>query len=183
MKRPQKSEAVITDEAKIITLICFLLKNFSGLNESLLLEIVTVDELVSQFSLSDALTVIENKGLAHLSAKSASKEKAYVIKPAGEEWLSQFEGTLSAEVRRRLIKTGRQAIKLSDLKKTAKWGVVQENGQAWVFFVNFLNEIDGTCIMEIRIHSKSRDGAIIAQEKFLKNPVDILSNTIGNFIG
>jgi hypothetical protein len=36
--------------------------------------------------------------------------------------------------------------------------------------------------MEIKIYSKTEEGAVKVQEKFLKDPTKALSNSIANFI-
>ncbi|MCL2071754.1 MAG: DUF4364 family protein [Oscillospiraceae bacterium] len=175
MKIPALPKIVFKDEPKIITIVCFLLENIGTLKESELLEIVTVDGMVPQFKLSDTLTIIENKELALLTPKG------YTITEKGKEWLSQFENTLAATLRRKLLSIGKEVARLANLRKTARWQVSQTEGE-WVFYACFLNEVDGSRFIEIKFYSKTEKGALKAQEKFLKDPAKAFSETISNFI-
>ncbi|MCL2037138.1 MAG: DUF4364 family protein [Oscillospiraceae bacterium] len=184
MKIPELPKIVIEDEAKIITLVCYLLEYLGVLNESQLLEIVTVDEVVPQFKLNDALATIEKKELAE---RKESGENAFSITETGRAWLTQFENSLAVTLRRKMLGVGKEVVRLSALKKAVKWNVSQTKNaatgvSAWRFYACFLNEMDGTPVMEIKLYSKTKDGVLKAQEKFLKDPAKTLSETIGNFI-
>jgi hypothetical protein len=175
MKTSKLPKITITDEAKIITLVCYLLENIGSLTEEQLIETVTVDEIVPQFKLTDALTTIEKKGLATLS------DKVYKITKSGQAWLSEFENTLAVTLRNKLLSEGKEVVRLFDIRKTVRWGV-SKNDSSWVFHACLLNEIDGTPVMEIKIYSKTEAGVVRAQEKFLKDPAKALGDSINNFI-
>lgn len=176
MKLPKLPKIVVEDETKVITLICCLLENLGELTEPLLLEIITLHDTVSQFKLYDALTIIENKHLASITPKG------YAITADGRTWLSQFENSLPVSLRRKLIEAGKETVRLFKLKKAVKWSILRED-EDWVFYACFLNEMNGSRIMEVKIYAKTEEDAFKAQENFLSNPAMILSNTIGYFIG
>jgi hypothetical protein len=181
MKIPELPKIVITDDAKIITLVCYLLEYLGSLTEEQLLEIVTLDDVVAQFKLNDALATIEKKKLAALT------DNVYKIAEAGKSWLSEFENSLAITLRRKMLAVGKNVVRLSALKKAVKWNISQsENTKTgatlWRFYACFLNEMDGTPVMEIKIYSKTKDGAVKAQEKFLQDPAKALSDSIANFI-
>jgi hypothetical protein len=172
---PKLPPIKLTDDAKVITLVCYLLEYLGSLTEAQLLEIVTIDGIVAQFKLTDALTVMENKGL------TAFDGKAYTIIEAGKAWLSEFENTLAITLRRRMLQEGKDVVRLSSLSKAVKWSITHtDNG--WIFRALFLNEMDGKPVMEIKLYSKTKEGAVLAQEKFLQNPAKALSDSIANFI-
>ena len=165
----------ITDEAKIITLICYLLSNLGELTESMLLEIATVDDLVPQFKLSDSLAIAETKGLASVA------DKKYSITQSGKEWLSQFESSIAPTLRGKILRVGKEVVRLESLKKAIKWNISREQNN-WIFYACFVNEIDGSKVMELRLFSKTEEGAVKAQEKFLQDPAKVFSESIGNLI-
>ena len=178
MRIPEIPKISLKDEPKVITLVCFLIKNLTEVTESNLLEIVTSDDVVTQFRLSDALSVIEKKKLAVLD----KVKKTYTLTKAGEDWLHEFENTLPVTFRKRLIRQGRETLRLSELKKAAKWRISRNKDDVWTFYVCFMNETDGSPVMEIKIHSKTRDGAERIQAKFLENPAKVLKDSISGFI-
>jgi hypothetical protein len=172
--------ASIEDEAKVITLLCYLLEYLGGLTEAQMFEIATMDELVPQFKLNDALSKIEDKELATVT------DGVYKISEFGKSWLSEFENTLAVTLRRMVLQEGKNVIRLHELRKAVKWRVmeVDRDGceRVWAFYACFLNESDGSPLMEIKLYSKSKDDALTAQEKFLKDPSKALVDSIGNLI-
>ena len=180
-KIPELPKMVVEDEARVITLVCYLLEYLGGLSEGLLLEIVTVEGIVPPFALTGALTVIENKELAILSPETGF----YKITDVGREWLGEFETSLAITLRRKMLREGKDVLRLSALKKAVHWGVTETSGGDYVFSAVFLHEtgeMDGKPIMEIKLYSKTREGAVKAQEKFLQDPAKALTDTIGNLI-
>ncbi|MDR0222267.1 MAG: DUF4364 family protein [Oscillospiraceae bacterium] len=165
----------VTDEVKILTLVCLLLEKTGGLTEGQLLEIVTLDETVTQFGLIGALSVAEEKKLAE------SIKGLFVITEAGRNWLDEFEGALAVTIRGKMLREGEKVARLAKLKKAVKWDIIRENN-GWAFYACFLNEMDGTAVMEIKIHSKTKKHALEIQEKFLNNPSKIIKNTLSNFL-
>ncbi|MCL2634308.1 MAG: DUF4364 family protein [Oscillospiraceae bacterium] len=165
----------VTDEVKVLTLVCLLLEKSGGLTEPQLLEIVTVDDTISQFALNDALAVIENKKLAEVN------NGLFTITNNGLDWLSEFEGSVAPSIRRRMVKEAQEVVRLDKLRKAVKWSVVKDSS-GWVFCACFLNEINNTPVMEIKIHSKTKKAALEIQEKFLKDPAKIIKNTLSNFM-
>jgi hypothetical protein len=169
----------VEDETKVITLLCYLLEYLGGLTESQLLEIVTVDELVPQFRLSDALAVIEKKELAIIS------DRVYKLTETGKSWVSTFENSLAITLRRKVLQEGKNVVRLAELRKSVKWQVIEvkrDSGNVWAFHACFLNESDGSPLMEIKLYSKTKEGAVSAEEKFLTDPAKALGDSIGNFI-
>jgi len=175
MKTPKLPKIVIEDELKIITLVCYLLENLGSLTESQLLETVTVEDIVPQFKLGDALTTMEKKQFMTVTGN------AYRLEEAGKNWLSQFENSIAVTLRKKMLNEGKKVMLVSDLKKTAKWGV-SKTDKGWCFHAHLLNEFDGTPVMEINLYSKTEQGVLEMQEKFLKNPAKVLSSSISNFL-
>jgi hypothetical protein len=165
----------LTDEPKVITLICYLLEYLGGLTEEQLLETVTVDDIVSQFKLNDALSTMEKKDLASFNGK------VYCITQNGKDWLREFENSLAITLRRKMLAEGKDVVRLSSLKKAIKWSITETNN-GWIFRALFLNEMDGNPIMEIKLYSKTQEGALRIQDKFLQDPSKALSDSISNFI-
>ncbi|MCL1823388.1 MAG: DUF4364 family protein [Oscillospiraceae bacterium] len=182
MKTPElPSLAKIEDESKVITLLCYLLEYLGGLTESQLLEILTTGGLVEPFKLNDALAIIETRELATLKGDS------YSINEAGRTWLRGYENSLAITLRRMVLQNGKDVVRLSELRKSVKWRVAEVMSKSgvsggWVFHACFLNEKDGSPIMEIKLYDKTREGAQNAQEKFLKNPAKALTDSMGNLI-
>jgi len=174
MKKPVRKPNTLTDEAKIITLICLLLENLGSLTEEELFETVTVGDTVAPFALSDALSTIEKKGLAE-------KSERYTITEIGRGWLNEFQSSLSITLKKSMLREGENVVRLGKLKKALRWGVRKEKS-AYAFYVAFLNEMDGSVIMEVKIYSKTKESAEDIRDKFLKNPAKIIKNTITNFL-
>ncbi|MDR0196622.1 MAG: DUF4364 family protein [Oscillospiraceae bacterium] len=172
MKLPK---ITITDEVKIITLVCLILEKLGGLTEAQLLEIVTVDETIAQFGLIDALTVMEKKKLANVTGD------LFEITDAGRGWLKEFAKTPAVTLRNKMLREGERVVRFAKLKKAVKWDITREKS-GWAFYVCFLNEMDGSAVMEIKIHSNTNKGAAEIQEKFLKDPPKIIRNTLSNFL-
>jgi DNA-binding PadR family transcriptional regulator len=175
MKVPELPK--IEDEVKVITLVCYLLEYLGALTETQLTEIVTLDNIVSPFKLTDALTTIEKREIAVLH----ETKKNYTLTEAGKIWLREFENSLAITLRRKMLAEGKNVVRMSALKKSVKWGVAESKG-VWVFTASFLNEIDGNPIMEVRLFSRSEESALALQEKFLRNPTKALGDSIANFI-
>jgi len=164
----------LTDEVKLITLICFLLENLENLTEEQIFEIATANDAVSQFALSDALTTVEKKELA-------SKTDGYCLTNAGKIWLREFEPSLTLTLKKAMLREGEKVVRLGRLKKALKWDIKKEKDK-YAFWVSFLNEMDGSVIMEVKIYAKTRETAVEIRENFLKNPAKIIKNTVNNFI-
>jgi len=164
----------MTGEVKIITLVCFLLENLGGLSEETLLEITTANNAVSQFALSDALTVMEKKRLV------AVNKDQYAITEAGRNFLNEFQSSPGVTQRKAMLREGERVLRLNKLKKALRWEIIEED-DAYAFHVTFLNEMDGSVIMEVKIRSKTREGAEEIRGNFLQNPAKIIKDTITNF--
>jgi hypothetical protein len=175
--------ASIEDDNKVLTMLCYLLEYLGGLTESQLLEIVTADELVAPFKVNDALDIIEKRELATLS------DGVYKISEPGKTWLQGYENSLAITLRRKVLQEGKNVLRLAELRKAVTWKVTElaregKHGEevVWAFHARFLNEADGTPLMEIKLYSKTKDGALNAQENFLKDPAKTLSDSIGTLI-
>jgi len=164
----------MTGEVKIITLICFLLEKLGALTEETLLEIVTANNAVSQFALSDALTIMERKRLVAVNGGE------YALTEAGKSFLAEFASSPGVTQRKAMLREGERAVRLNKLKKALRWEIVNEE-DSFAFRVTFLNEMDGSVIMEIKIRSKTREGAKEIRDNFLKNPAKIIKDTLTNF--
>jgi hypothetical protein len=96
--------APIEDANKVLTLLCCLLEYFGGLTEAQLFEIAAADELVAPFKFSDALAVIESRGLAEISGN------VYRLSPAGKTWLGAYENSLTGILRRKILQNGEKVL-------------------------------------------------------------------------
>jgi len=170
MKKP----APLTDEVKIITLVCFLLENVGDLTEEQLYETATFEDAVSQFALSDALTTVEKKELV-------IKTDVYKITEKGRAWLSEFHTCLTWTLKKTMLREGEKTARFGRLKKALKWDIKKEK-EKYAFRVSFINEMDGSVIMEVKIFAKTKESAEEIREKFLKNPAKIIKNIVDNFI-
>jgi hypothetical protein len=85
-----------------------------------------------------------------------------------------------------VLQDGKTVVRLAELKKSVRWRIVETDksggDKRWIFGACFLNEFDGLPLMEIKFYSKTHEGALNAQEKFLKNPAKTLSDSISNFV-
>lgn len=169
----------LQDSFEICVLICFLLNELGALTEKLLLEIVTLDETVSVFNLSDALGLSENKNLIERFNKD--NKIYYKVSAAGKEILYEFVNSLPLLIREKMLAEGRKVLSLFKLKKAVNWNICEaENG--YYFKVQFLNEMGGDDIMQIKIFAPSMESALDIENRFLKKPVDIIGNVLNMFI-
>ncbi|MCL1881028.1 MAG: DUF4364 family protein [Oscillospiraceae bacterium] len=178
---PKTKLTPIEDTPKIITLVCYLLEYLGALTDEQLIEIATVDGIVSQILLGDALNTMEKKGLV-----TVNQNGAYSLDEEGKVWHREFENSLNIALRRKVLQEGKNVVRLHELRRAVKWRIVEvprDNlPSMWAFQACFINEPDGSPFMDIKLYSKSKDGALNAQEKFLRDPGKTLNDTIANFM-
>ncbi len=159
----------LKESFEITVLICYLLENLGPLTEKLLLEITTLDDMVGVFDLSEALGIIESKGLATVS------ESLYSVTDEGRLLVKEFSVEIPLSIREKTLAEGKKILKYLELRKSIDWSISKkENG--YKFSINFKNEIDGSTLLDISLHAFSYENALEIENRFLKKPIDTVKN-------
>jgi hypothetical protein len=178
MKEPK---IILTDSFKITVLICYLLNELGALTEYQLTKILTLDEVVNHFDLTEAFGVLENKKLADFVERKG--ERFYEINDSGRT-IAAEAGSVPLSVRENSMREGRRILAEIELRKTVSWKVhKREKGEkGYNFNVRFLNELGGPDMMEINLYAPSEDSALDIQRRFLERPLDIVRKIMTMFI-
>ena len=181
MKEPKIK---LTDSFKITVLICHLLNELGPLSEYQITKVLTLDETVNIFDLTEALGIIENKSLVNFTVKK--DEKYYELNNSGRTIAAEF-GSVPLSVREKMLLEGRKILTEIELKKTVSWSVQKrESGtsvpKGYSFNIRLLNELGGPDIMEINLYAPSEEGALDIQRRFLERPLEIVRRIMTMFI-
>jgi len=177
MKEPKIK---LTDSFKITVLICYLLNELGALTEYQLTKILTLDEVVNHFDMTEAFGVLENKNLANFVEKKG--ERFYEINDNGRT-IAAEAGSVPPSVRENSMREGRRILAEVELRKTVKWKIQkrEDSEKGYNFNIRYLNEFGGPDIMEINLYAPSEEGAIDIQRRFLERPLDIVRKIMTMF--
>jgi DNA-binding PadR family transcriptional regulator len=168
----------LTDSFKITVLICYLLNELGALTEYQITKILTLDEAVNHFDLTEAFGILENKNLAAFVERRG--ERFYEINDNGRTVAAEV-GSVPLSLREKSILEGKKILTEIELKKTVSWSV-EKREKGYNFNIRFLNELGGPDIMEINLYSPSKEGALDIQRRFLDRPLDIVRKIMTMFI-
>jgi hypothetical protein len=174
MKEPK---IILTDSFKITVLICYLLNELGALTEYQLTKILTLDEVVNHFDLTEAFGVLENKKLADFVERRG--ERFYEINDNGRT-IAAEAGSVPLSVRENSMREGKKILAEIELRKTVSWKV-QKREKGYNFNIRMLNEFGGPDLMEINLYAPSEEGAQDIQRRFLERPLDIVRKTMTMF--
>ncbi|MDR2560055.1 MAG: DUF4364 family protein [Oscillospiraceae bacterium] len=177
----EKPQIKLTDSFKITVLICYLLNEFGPLTEYQLTKILTLDEVVNHFDLTEAFGVLENKKLADFVERK--DERFYEINDNGRT-IAAEAGSVPLSVRENSMREGKKILAEAELRKTVSWKVQkrENGGKGYNFNIRFLNELGGPDIMEINLYAPSEEGARDIERRFLERPLDIVRKIMTMFI-
>ncbi|MCL2639090.1 MAG: DUF4364 family protein [Oscillospiraceae bacterium] len=175
MKEPK---IILTDSFKITVLICYLLNELGALTEYQLTKILTLDEVVNHFDLTEAFGVLENKKLADFVERKG--ERFYEINDNGRT-IAAEAGSVPLSVRENSMREGKKILAEVELRKTVSWKV-QKREKGYNFNIRLLNELGGVDLMEINLYAPSEEGARDIERRFLERPLDIVRKTMMMFI-
>ncbi|MCL2697377.1 MAG: DUF4364 family protein [Oscillospiraceae bacterium] len=168
----------LTDSFKITVLICYLLNELGALTQYQLTKILTLDEVVNHFDLTEAFGVLENRKLADLIEKKG--ERFYEINDNGRT-IAAEAGSVPLSVRENSIREGKRIHAEIELRKTVSWKV-QKREKGYNFNIRFLNELGGPDMMEINLYAPSEESARDIERRFLERPLDIVRKIMTMFI-
>jgi|GEM_PF-1826174 len=131
----------LTDSFKITVLICYLLNELGSLTEYQLTKILTLDETVNHFDLTEAFGILENKNLANFVEKK--DERYYEINEDGRTVAAEV-GSVPLSVREKSLLEGKKILNEIELRKTVSWKVQKrEDAKGYNFNIRLLNEFGG----------------------------------------
>jgi len=168
----------LTDTFKITALICYLLRELGPLTEYQITKILTLDEAVNHFDLTEAFGVLENKNLAEFVERKG--ERFYELGENGKTIAAEI-GSVPLSVREKSIKEGKKILSEIEVRKTLSWNVQKREGQGYNFNIKLLNEFGGPDLMEINLYAPSEESALDIQKRFLERPLDIVMKTMTMF--
>ncbi|MCL2018688.1 MAG: DUF4364 family protein [Oscillospiraceae bacterium] len=172
------NKITLTDSFKITVLICYLLNELGPLTEYQLTKILTLNETVNHFDMTEAFGILENKKLASFVARK--DERFFEINSEGRT-IAAEAGSVPPEIRETSLREGKRILAEIELKKTVSWKV-QKREKGYNFNIRFLNEFGGPDIMEINLYAPSEEGALDIQRRFLERPLDIIRKIMTMFI-
>lgn len=171
----------ITEKFDIQVLICYLLSHLGKLSEPNLIEIITDDEAVNYFDLISALAQMEEKEL--ISIEKTDGVELYTVLPKGEMMAAEFEQKIPLSVREKTMELGKKIKTRAELERSVHWHIEEiKGGKGCYFCVEFINEMGGDDIMQMKVYAPSFENALEMQTRFLRKPSDILTKIIGMFM-
>ena len=168
----------LTDSFKITVLICYLLNELGPLTEYQLTKMVTLDQTVNHFDLTEAFGVLENRKLASFIEKKG--ERFYEINENGRV-IAKEAGSVPPSIRDRALQEGKKIFAEIELKKTVSWKVQKRGEKGYDFNIKLLNEFGGPDLMEINLYAPSEESALDIQRRFLERPLDIVMKVMTMF--
>jgi len=168
----------LTDSFKITVLICYLLNELGALTEYQITKILTLDQAVNHFDLTEAFGILENKNLASFVERKG--ERFYEINAAGRT-IAAEAGSVPASLRDKSLSEGKRILTEIELKKTVSWKVQKRDEKGYDFKIKLLNEFGGPDLMEICLYSPSLEGAKDIERRFLDRPLDIVMKIMTMF--
>jgi hypothetical protein len=166
MARKTKEETVVSvkEPIHICALLCGLLETLGTLSEEIFIESLASYGIVSHFDLYDALSLIEQGGLAEYFDGEGSRR--YRVKAKGIEIAREFRNSIPSELYNYAMTQTKRIKREADLKKTYRWGVRQEEHG---FTFRFCHFNDKTDILDVKIYATTMETAEKIQKKFLAN--------------
>ena len=168
----------LTDSFKITVLICYLLNELGPLTEYQITKILTLDEAVGHFDLTEAFGILENKKLAAFVERKG--ERFYEINENGKTIAAEI-GSVPLSLREKSLAEGKKIFAEIELRKTVSWSV-QKAERGYNFNIRLLNELGGPDMMEINLYAPSKESAQDIQRRFLDRPLDIVRKIMTMFI-
>jgi len=170
----------LTEPFKITVLICYLLNELGALTEYQLTKILTLDEVVNHFDLTEAFGVLENKKLADFVERKG--ERFFELNNSGRT-IAAEAGSVPLSVRDNSLREGKRILAEIELRKIVKWKIEKRgnNEKGCNFNIRLLNELGGPDLMEINLYAPSEEGAQDIQRRFLERPLDIIRKTMTMF--
>jgi len=183
----------ITDSFKITVLICYLLNELGSLSEFQITKILTLDEIVNFFDLTEAFGIVENRKLVNFIEKKG--ERYYELNEAGRV-IAAEANSVPPSVREKTLIEGKNILKDIELRKTISWSIQKRENKTnklsdpseasdlkgYNFNIRLLNEFGGPDIMEINLYAPTEDGALDIQRRFLERPLEIVRQIMTMFI-
>jgi hypothetical protein len=167
----------LTEPFKITVLICWLLSELGPLTEYQLTKILTLDETVNHFDLTEAFGTLENKNLANFVER---KGERFYEKNENSKTMAAEIGSVPVSIRDKSLIEGKKIIAEIELRKTVRWKV-QKREKGYNFNISLINEFGGPDLMEINLYAPSEEGAKDLERRFLERPLDIVRKVMTMF--
>lgn len=171
----------ITEKFEIQVFVCYCLTKFGKMAESNLLEIITEDDAVNYFDFISALSQMEDKEMISIEKKDGGD--IFSVLETGKMLAAEFENKIPLSIREKAATTGKKIKNRTELEQSARWHIDRINDtDGYYFCVEFLNEMGGSDMMQLKVYAPSFDAALNMQARFLKRPSDILTKIMSMFM-
>lgn len=172
---------IIDDVLTVQIYICFLLEQLGNLNDEQLSDIITEVEAVNFFLYLEALSIAKEKSL--VAAKADNDKTILSLLPQGATLAKEFTQYVPLSVRERSLEYGKHLLELAELERSIVCRIERGGfNEPCYLTVRFLNEINGSELMNLRIFAPDYEQAKKMRERFYEKPSDTVTKIMNMFI-
>lgn len=161
--------------------VCFLLLELGDLTEEQLSDIITECEAVNYYEYLESLSMITEKELVSVTADE-KKGTIYHLLANGIVMAQQFYKRIPLSVREKSLEYGRKVLETAELERSVKCRIERLRDGKCYLTVQFMNEMGGPDLMNIKIFAPDLEQAKKMRERFLEKPSDIVAKIMNMFI-
>lgn len=177
----ESPKITIDDPLTIQIYICFLLDQLGDLTDEQLSDIVSEHEAVNSFDFLEALSIAVEKKM--IEKKEEQNKIIYSVMPNGKLMSKEFHNRIPMSVREKSIDYGKYVLQMAELERSVICRIKRTDFDGPCYLtVKFINEIDGSELMNLKIYAPNFEQAKKMRERFYEKPSDIVTKIMNMFI-
>lgn len=177
----ESPKIIIDDKLTIQIYICYLLEQLGDLTDEQLSDIIAEVESVNLFEYLEALSIAGEK---ELLTSRADKDKTLLsLLPQGKTMAREFSHRVPLSVREKSLEYGKHLLELAELERSIVCRIERGGcNEPCYLTVKFLNEINGSELLSLRIFAPDYEQAKEMRERFYEKPSDTVTKIMNMFI-
>lgn len=177
----ESPKIIIDDKLTIQIYICFLLEQLGDLIDEQMSDIITEVDSVNFFEYLEALSIAKEKKLLE---SSVDKDKTvFSLLPQGRTMAREFFHRVPLSVREKSLEYGKHLLELAELERSIICRIERGGcNEPCYLTLKFLNEINGSELMSLRIFAPDYEQAKEMRERFYEKPSDTVTKIMNMFI-
>lgn len=177
----ESPKIVIDDKLTVQIYICYLLEQLGDLTDEQLSDIIAEVESVNSFDYLEALSIACEKEL--MSSRMDSDRKILSLLPRGKTMAAEFFHRVPLSLREKSLEYGKHILELAELERSIVCRIERGGcNEPCYLTVKFLNEINGSELLSLRIFAPDYEQAKAMRGRFYEKPSDTVTKIMNMFI-
>ncbi len=174
---------IFIDDTFVIQIyICYLIEQLGELTDEQIRDIASEYEYVNPLQLTEALSISLEKQLIDSKEKN-KKQTVYSLLSNGKVLSKEFYQRIPLSIREKSVEYGKYVLKMADLERSIICRIQRGNFNGPCYLtVKFINEVDGSDLMDLKIYAPDFEQAKQMRERFYEKPSDIVTKIMSMFI-